>query len=108
MFHCVQIFSGLSGEYGGNYGAPSGFNWDGDNEPVELNENLSTYNAPARVADFIAQALSQAKETRGEHIMWTMGSDFTYEGSEQWFHSMDNLITVTSHALCAGSFPPCV
>ena len=24
-----QIFSGLTGEYGGNYGPPSGFNWNG-------------------------------------------------------------------------------
>ena len=24
----AQVFAGLTGEYGGNYGPPSGFNWD--------------------------------------------------------------------------------
>ena len=30
--------------------------------------------------------------TRGEHIMWTMGSDFNYENAETWFINMDRLI----------------
>ena len=39
----TQVFAGLSGEYGGNYGPPSGFNWHGDDEPVETNPTLKTY-----------------------------------------------------------------
>jgi hypothetical protein len=78
------VFTGLSGEYGGNYGPPAGFNWNGNDEPVEDNKALETYNAPSRVEDFIAQATAQAKMTRGSHVMWTMGSDFNYEAAEPW------------------------
>ena len=88
----AQVFAGLSGEYGGNYGPPSGFNWNGNDEPVESNKNLQTYNVPARVDAAIKQALIQANMTRGEHIMWTMGSDFNYENAETWFINMDRLI----------------
>jgi hypothetical protein len=88
----AQVFAGLSGEYGGNYGPPSGFNWNGNDEPVESNKDLQTYNVPARVDAAIKQAQIQANMTRGEHIMWTMGSDFNYENAETWFINMDRLI----------------
>ena len=55
----TQVFTGLTGEYGGNYGPPSGFNWNGDDEPVEINPNLRTYNAKTRVDQFVAQAMQQ-------------------------------------------------
>jgi hypothetical protein len=88
----AAVFSGLSGEYNGNYGPPSGFNWHGDDEPIEDNKNLETYNVPARVNEAIYQAEIQGNMTRGEHIMWTMGSDFNYEWAETWFINMDKLI----------------
>merc|ERR1719201_785004 len=88
----AQVFTGLTGEYGGNYGPPSGFNWHGNDEPLETNKMLNTYNAPSRVEDFIKTASDQAKHTRGEHIMWTMGSDFNYEQAMDWFENMDRLI----------------
>ena len=88
----AQVFSGLSGEYGGNYGPPSGFNWNGNDEPIEANENLETYNLPARIEAAIKQAEIQSNMTRGENIMWTMGSDFNYEQAETWFINMDKLI----------------
>ena len=87
-----QIFSGLSGEYGGNYGPPAGFNWNGNDEPVETNHHLTTYNVPSRVEAAVQFALNQANMTRGENIMWTMGSDFNYEDAEVWFTNMDKLL----------------
>ena len=88
----AQVFSSLTGEYGGNYGPPGGFNWNGNDEPIETNENLSTYNVPARVEAAVQAALSQANMTRGDNIMWTMGSDFNYEAAEIWFTNLDKLI----------------
>ena len=89
-----QIFTGLTGEYGGNYGPPAGFSfrhnsWD---EPIEDNVKLSTYNVPARVDQAVAAAQAQAAMTRGEHIMWTMGSDFNYMNADVWYWNMDRLI----------------
>ena len=59
---------------------------------MELNKALSTYNVPARVEDAVKAALSQWNMTRGANIMWTMGSDFNYEGAADWFPNMDKLI----------------
>ena len=90
----ARVFTGLSGEYGGNYGPPAGFNWNvnSDDAVIEDNEELTTYNVPSRVADAVAAALDQANRTRGGHIMWTMGSDFQYEAAEDWFSNLDKLI----------------
>lgn len=40
----AQVFAGLTGEYGGNYGPPSGLDWsrDSTDSPVVDNENLKT------------------------------------------------------------------
>ena len=90
----ARVFTGLSGEYGGNYGPPAGFNWNvnSDDAVIEDNKELTTYNVPSRVADAVAAALDQANRTRGGHIMWTMGSDFQYEAAEDWFSNLDRLI----------------
>ena len=74
----AQVFAGLTGEYGGNYGPPDGFNWghDSNDEPIEDNKNLSSYNVPARVNQFVAEALWQAEHTRGtatREVMMTFG-----------------------------------
>lgn len=41
----AQVFAGLTGEYGGNYGPPNGMDWDdgSSDDPVVDNENLTTY-----------------------------------------------------------------
>lgn len=90
----AQVFAGLTGEYGGNYGAPAGFNWDirSNDEPVEDNENLQDHNVASRVEDFVKAALDHANRTRGEHVMWTMGSDFEYECAESWYANLDKII----------------
>ncbi len=95
----AQVFAGLSGSYGGNYGPPPGFDWDvyAQDEPVEDNPALETYNVPARVDAFVAAALKQASMTRGSHIMWTMGMDFNYVSAEPWYRNMDKIIAAANH-----------
>ena len=95
----AQVLAGLTGSYGGNYGAPSGFNWDavnGNDEPVELNPALRTYNEKARVDAFVQRAVWQANHTRGSNVMFTMGSDFNYEDAEGWFMNMDKIIAAAN------------
>jgi alpha-mannosidase len=82
----AQVFVGLTGEYGGNYGAPSGFNYHTtSNDPfIEDDPALTTYNVKSRLTAFYNRAVWQANHTRGKHIMWTMGSDFNYENGNSW------------------------
>lgn len=90
----AQVFSGLTGECGGNYGPPQGFNWDifSNDEPIQDDPHLHDYNVKSRVEDFIAKAMELANVTRGEHIMFTMGSDFQYQAAENWFTNLDKII----------------
>lgn len=90
----AQVFSGLTGEYGGNYGPPPGFNWDvgQSDEPVQDDATLTNYNVKSRVDDFVSQALQLASHTRGNNIMFTMGSDFQYEDAREWFENLDRII----------------
>jgi alpha-mannosidase len=34
----------------------------------------------------------QAKQFRTNHLMWTMGDDFSYEYAHTWFKQMDKLV----------------
>ena len=43
-------------------------------EPVEDNPTLTSFNVESRVNDFVAAALSQANNTRGFNVMWTVRS----------------------------------
>lgn len=92
------IFFGLTGEYGGNYGAPDGFCFDdlcnhkdqiiGSNETVLFN----------RVFDFMKAVKMQADQTRGDNIMLTMGSDFQYSNATVNYMNLDLLIQmITTH-----------
>jgi len=90
----AQVFTGLTGEYRGNYGPPDGFNWDvgQDDEPMQDDPNLEDYNVKSRVDEFVAAALNQANMTRGNNIMMTMGSDFQYEDAATWYYNLDHLM----------------
>jgi hypothetical protein len=70
-----EVFWGLTGSYGGNYGAPEGFCFDifcndepllGANE-TRLMQRLNTFLEAIRI---------QSEQTKGNNIMLTMGSDF--------------------------------
>ena len=69
------VFWGLTGSYGGNYGAPDGFCFDAlcDDEPL-VGANVT--RATERVRTFLQDLRIQADQTQGNHIMVTMGSDF--------------------------------
>ena len=90
----AQVFTGLSGSYGGNYGPPSGFDWNcnSNDEPIEDNKYLKTYNVPSRIEEFYQKVMWQANRTRGNHIMMTMGSDFQWEAAHEWYINLDKLI----------------
>ncbi len=100
----AEVFWGLSGSYGGNYGPPSGFCFDNfcSDEPMMDDENLEDYNVDGKVADFVAAAYDQANQARGTHIMMTMGSDFQYENSEVWFRNLDSVIKHVNEYAQAG------
>lgn len=90
----VQVFSGLTGEYGGNYGPPEGFDWNegSHDQPVQDDRKLEDYNVKSRVEDFVKAAKQQGAETRGKHVMFTMGSDFQYSNALSWFENLDRII----------------
>ena len=71
----TTVFWGLTGSYGGNYGAPSGFCFDvncKDPKPVGMN-NTALFQS---VEKFLRLLRVQSDRTKGNHIMLTMGSDF--------------------------------
>jgi alpha-mannosidase len=71
------VFWGLTGSYSGNYGPPSGFCFDlkcGENAISLIGLNSSQLE-PLTV-DFLRKIRVQSDQTKGNHIMLTMGSDF--------------------------------
>jgi len=86
------VFWGLTGSYDGNYGSPTGFDFENGDEPVDET------NAVQRAEEFVRLAVEQGKRTKGNHVMTTMGSDFQYENAFLNFASLDILIaTLQSH-----------
>ena len=89
-----SVFWGLTGSYGGNYGAPAGFCFDvlcGDDPLVGLER-------PAlvdRIKLFTNALGVQANRTKGRNIMLTMGMDFQYSQARKNFQNLDLLIDST-------------
>merc|ERR550534_2020659 len=76
------------------YQAPDGFCFDilcGD-EPIIDNVKSRDYNVEQRVQDFLNYCQEQAKSYATNHIMMTMGGDFTYTEANLWYKNMDKLI----------------
>lgn len=61
------------------YYAPEGFDWGENDDPFCDDPLLEEYNVQDRVDDFVAVAMVQANGTLGNDLMWTMGTDFSYE-----------------------------
>ena len=93
-----QLFWGLTGSFGGNYGPPSGFCWDQfcSDEPMMDDKELEDYNVDSRVSEFVDKLWDQASKAKGDSIMLTMGSDFQYENAFEWFRNMDSIIKNTN------------
>ena len=92
----AQVFTGAF--QSAKYGPPGGFCFDircGD-APIQDDPRLEDYNVESRVNDFVSSAMGQSRYTRGDvdtmNIMWTLGSDFQHENSNEWFKNLDKLI----------------
>jgi alpha-mannosidase len=77
--NATTVFWGLTGSYGGNYGPPAGFCFDVlcNDEPLV---GANSTRLLQRVTDFVRAVAVQSHQTRGNHIMLTMGEDFTVSG----------------------------
>jgi hypothetical protein len=86
------IFWGLTGEYGGNYGPPAGYCFDVlcDDESL-LAANQTRLHQ--RTMTFLNDLVTQANQTKGTHIMVTMGSDFHFQNAAVNFANIDLLMT---------------
>eukprot|EP00208_Stichococcus_sp_RCC1054_P002016 CAMPEP_0206142692 /NCGR_PEP_ID=MMETSP1473-20131121/17914_1 /ASSEMBLY_ACC=CAM_ASM_001109 /TAXON_ID=1461547 /ORGANISM="Stichococcus sp, Strain RCC1054" /LENGTH=1182 /DNA_ID=CAMNT_0053537795 /DNA_START=217 /DNA_END=3765 /DNA_ORIENTATION=+ len=85
----------LTGNFAsGNYGPPPGFNWDwGQHDPqIQDDERLHDHNVDNRVDAFVKQCDALFNVTRGNDIMLTMGTDFTYANAHVWYKNLDKLI----------------
>ena len=85
------IFWGLTGSFGGNYGAPEGFCFDilCDDDPLY---GMTIDNLHHRMVEFLKLVRIQVDRSRGNNIMLTMGSDFQFENAIVNFKSLDLLI----------------
>jgi alpha-mannosidase len=89
----TTVFWGLTGSYNGNYGSPSGFCFDVNcKDPTLVGMNHSELSNS--VYDFLRKIRVQSDETKGNHIMLTMGSDFQVR--RPYYSSIAVLYTLTS------------
>lgn len=99
----TTVFWGLTGSYGGNYGAPKGFNFNtgldnADSKDDPLLQNLTWPERRDRIANkLFPQLAEQASQTIGNHIMLTMGSDFQYQNAPVKFESLDLMIEISNY-----------
>ncbi|KAH9599196.1 Glycosyl hydrolase family 38 [Trypanosoma melophagium] len=89
------------------YCPPPDFSWDIINynsysdsttcsKTIVEDKESQCYNVPLILERFKAEVRRNMKETKGEHIMWTMGCDFTYFASDLWYNNMDKLIKIVN------------
>ncbi|OQR96352.1 lysosomal alpha-mannosidase [Thraustotheca clavata] len=83
-----KIFTGMIQD---GYGAPHNFQFE-ENSPIKDDPYLHDFNVCEEVKSFVDQSLERAKHTKGNHIFWPMGTDFTYQNGLKWFKNMDKII----------------
>ncbi|CAF1013919.1 unnamed protein product [Didymodactylos carnosus] len=76
------------------YNPPDGFCFDlfCDEQPIMDDPRLHDYNVPNKAVGFATN-----------HIIMTMGSDFQYENSNEWFKNLDKLIHYVNEQQVNGS-----
>lgn len=79
-----QIFWGLTGSYSGNYGSPDGFCFDALCPEAETLVGANSTRLVERINDLLVKLSIQSNQTKGQHIMLTMGTDFTVRDSQLW------------------------
>ncbi|CAI5488501.1 unnamed protein product, partial [Closterium sp. Naga37s-1] len=89
----AEVFAGIL--YWDGYFAPQPFRF----EPYDPLTNLvkdNPYEADTNIVQlveaFVNKSLTQAGDTRSEHVMWAMGEDFSHSNAALWFTNMDKLI----------------
>eukprot|EP00850_Spirogloea_muscicola_P004147 SM000017S02887 [mRNA] locus=s17:887138:900859:+ [translate_table: standard] len=87
----AQIFAGLLGHH---YDPPEGFRYEikSQDPPIQDDPLLFDDNVEERVNAFVEAAKEQSSQFRTNHIMWTMGEDFSYSNANTWYKNMDKLI----------------
>jgi len=87
------------------YQAPGGFCFDilCDDDPIIDNVESREYNVEKKVQDFLNFCEIQAKSYASDHIMLTMGGDFTYTEANLWYKNMDKLIKYANARQVNGS-----
>eukprot|EP00850_Spirogloea_muscicola_P002507 SM000009S23636 [mRNA] locus=s9:1224350:1238286:+ [translate_table: standard] len=87
----AQIFAGLLGHH---YDPPEGFRYETKSQdpPIQDDPLLFDDNVEERVNAFVEAAKEQSSQFRTNHIMWTMGEDFSYSNANTWYKNMDKLI----------------
>jgi lysosomal alpha-mannosidase len=78
----------------GNYGPPSGFNWDWGSwdTPLVDDPDSPEYNVPAVVDAFVAAAHLWSAQMVGSDVLFMMGSDFQYANAHAWFVNLDRWV----------------
>jgi hypothetical protein len=79
-----------------DYCFPSGFwydsRWNAADSPFISDAELDNFNADRKTKDFEDYLNGMASVYRGNHIMITMGCDFTYANAKMDFENTDRLI----------------
>ncbi|XP_023330196.1 lysosomal alpha-mannosidase [Eurytemora carolleeae] len=87
-----SIFTGVFDDH---YSAPTGFCWDiiCTDEPINDDPSLQEYNVDTKISEFVKTVEEKVKYYKDEqHIMFTMGDDFTYQNARQYYKNIDKLI----------------
>jgi lysosomal alpha-mannosidase len=61
-------------------------------EPVVIDEEFDTYNAPQKSQVIIDYITNMANNYKGNHMMMPFGCDFTFGNAKMTFENMDRLI----------------
>eukprot|EP00456_Euglypha_rotunda_P038373 TRINITY_DN2949_c0_g1_i3.p1 TRINITY_DN2949_c0_g1~~TRINITY_DN2949_c0_g1_i3.p1 ORF type:complete len:782 (+),score=111.62 TRINITY_DN2949_c0_g1_i3:151-2346(+) len=84
----------FSGAFIVGYGPPDGFCYDQScaDPPIQDDPHLENYNVQDRVNAFVSVSLDTASHTKGNDIMFLMGSDFQLENANTVYKNLDKLI----------------
>eukprot|EP01133_Synstelium_polycarpum_P001460 gene1460-1693_t len=74
------------------YCTPSGFNFEGGDDPIQDDPNLFNVNIAERAAAFVAVAQEYATHFRTNNVLIPFGCDFAYMNANMYFKNIDKLI----------------
>ena len=99
-----SIFWGLTGSFMGNYQPPNGgFCFDIDCDDRQQLISLDQEKLKQRIELFLQNVGVQASQTRGNHVMVTMGSDFQYSVASRNYANLDALISNIMYLQATGA-----